>query len=128
MTDDIKARLKERMKRVQTPGNEGVAPMIVKRVSHIAVKAAELRAVCQDNPSHPQSAAFQKAVRGLPDDAELTVELADLTGVLENYEVVINEREQVVGGQLSLVQEKTTVSRKPGLGTAAPPKAPKKDD
>lgn len=88
--------------------------------------AAELRAVCDKNPTHPLATDKRKSVAGLPPTTEVVCDQPDIEAILDNKDVELHthEVERDIMGEPTkvIVKEKRLVTRKTAV--EAKPKQP----
>lgn len=80
-------QLRERLKQSTEGKTREVAALQVDISAKFKLTAGELRSACEQNPDHPFSHVFQRAVSLHPDAKEVTVDRTDLQALLDNREV-----------------------------------------
>lgn len=85
---------------------EPSAPMIVRKDAKFKMTAGEMREACEANPEHPLAVTFMNATKGMPDAHQIAVDLVDLSAVLENRMVGVDETTAEHRGQTVRVQTK----------------------
>lgn len=106
---DKQKELRKRINRMSDPKAKPAAPMVVNKVAFFKATADEIRTACKSNAEHPKAVELLAAIDGMPDTAEVTIELPDLQAVMDNKEVVETVKEELVNGQMSKVRRKKLV-------------------
>lgn len=100
--------LRQRLSQPSPESQDQSVGMAVHKTALIAVTVGEIKAALEVQPNHPAAKAFTKAIRGYGDDHRLYVEKADLQGLLDNREVVVNRSTEADEfGTVSEVREKS---------------------
>lgn len=101
--DDLRARLNAKVQ----PKQASAIELPVQKARMFNLTVGQLRATCEANKDHPLAADKIESVKGMADHEEVICERIDIEAILDNKDVFIERRLQVIDGK-----DVTTVEKK----------------